>query len=300
MPFEKMTQPTYPPRLWAIVGFPGSGKSTFAAHMRGPLLVIDADQRFAEVLAHTGGDVYQVSANPQDHVNPERIAAHLTENMPHTEIGTIVIDSLTAIITPLITEAVAANDAGRYKNRMAAFRPKALAMRTLQDAVTRWGTDTLWVYHWRQGQDAQAQAHTTPTISRTELARLTRSLNLQLEVVQDDGNQRRGIKVTWARQGRAGLTLWDHSGTWQGMPERIEAAVYDGLSPEQQQILAQQAPNVFPSSDKAIAWGLAQGAFKALAHARNAYDKLKADAQPQTAQEMRELWVADVQARLSS
>ena len=52
MAFQKMNKTAFPPRQWALVGYPGSGKSTFAAQMRGPLLVVDADHRFAD---STGG-----------------------------------------------------------------------------------------------------------------------------------------------------------------------------------------------------------------------------------------------------
>lgn len=294
MAFKKMTATPYPPRLWALVGFPGSGKSTFAAAMRGPLLVIDADQRFREVL-RLAGEVYALSETPADNGNPERIAALLAENMPGAEVGTIVIDSLTTIIAPLVTQAVIDNDAGRNTNRMAAFKDKALAMRMLQDAVSRWGTDTLWIYHLQEGRDAQAKAQTTATVSKTELARLVRSINLQLEIVQD--GDRRGVKVGWARRGRSGLTLWDDTGAWRGMPEKIEAGVYDGLTKADQDAIEGDAPARFPNPETAIAWGMERGAFEALQHARNAYEKLKQDAQPHTAEEMRALWVADVQRR---
>jgi len=83
------------------------------------------------------------------------------------------------------------------------------------------------------------------------------------------------------------------------MPEKIEAAVYDGLSQAEQDAIEGDAPARFASPDKAIAWGLERGAFEALQHARNAYEKLKQDAQPHTAEEMRDLWVADVQRRIS-
>lgn len=53
-PFQRLTTPAYPRRQWSIVGHPGSGKSTFAARMRAPLLAIDADHRFDEV-AHALG-----------------------------------------------------------------------------------------------------------------------------------------------------------------------------------------------------------------------------------------------------
>lgn len=299
MGFKRMTAQDYPPRLWSLVGFPGSGKSTFSTRMRGPLLTIDADQRYREVLNLAAGDVFELSDKPADNVDPDTIARLLDTNMPGADVGTIVVDSLTTIIAPLVTRAVIANQEGRNKNRMSAFVDKALAMRLLQDSLGKWGCDVLWIYHLQEGRNAQAENVTTPTVSRTELARLARSLNLQLEMVQDAG--RRGIKVVWARQGRCFPEvpiLWDEVGLWRGMPERIEAEVYDGLSQVDQVRIAGNAPAVFPSAEVAIAWGLEQGAFQALQHARNAYDKLKDEMRPGSAQEMREIWVADVTQRL--
>ncbi|HNT74356.1 MAG TPA: AAA family ATPase [Anaerolineae bacterium] len=300
MPFKKMEPLKYPPRLWALVGFPGSGKSTFATQMRGPLLAIDADQRFGEVLGLTGQPVYALSAVAVDNTDPERVAQLLEENMPGSGIKTIVVDSLTTIIAPLVTKAVIDNDAGRNKNKMAAFKDKALTMRLLQDSATKWGCDVLWIYHLQEGRDAQANQQTAATISRTERARLLRSLNLKLEVVQEDA--RRGIKVTWARRGRAypaAPVLWDETGTWAGMPEKIEAAVYDGLSQQERDAIEQQVPATFKTDEDAIAWGFEQGAFQALQHARNAYDKLKAELHPQNAEEVTALWVANVEYRLA-
>ena len=304
MAFKKMSKAQYPPRLWALVGYPGSGKSTFAAQMRGPLLVIDADHRFQEVLGLAGErDVFELSEVASDNTDADRIAAILGQNMPGAEIGTIVVDSLTAIIAPLVTQAMVDKDAGRTKNLAQGWRTKALAMRQLQDAVTRWATDCLWIYHLQDSRDARAREVVKATVSETERARLTRSINLQLEIVGDgrNGNSRagtRGVKVVWARRGRSGMTLQDETGSWAGMPEQIEEAVYGGLSEEEQAEMEGQAPEVFPSPDKAIAWGFEQGPFQALQHARNAYNKLKREKSPATAREMAALWVADVDRRL--
>ena len=94
------------------------------------------------------------------------------------------------------------------------------------------------------------------------------------------------------------MTLWDESGRWAGMPEAIEAACYDGLSQAEQDRIEGAAPEVFPNAETAISWGFEQGAFEALQHARNAYEKVKREHNPQTAREMAGLWVADVSRRI--
>lgn len=224
MPFAKMIKPKYPPRLWALAGPAGSGKSTFAAAMRAPLLLIDADHRFTEVLQLVKGDVFNLSENAADHVVPDTIAALLAANMPGAKVGTIVIDSLTAIIAPLTMQAIV--DQAEAKNKVTVFKDKAIAMRQLQDAITRWGTDALWIWHLQKSRDDKAHEVTKATISDTEIERLRRSLNVQLEIVADV--TKRAVKVVWARQGRSGMTIYDDTGTWAGMPEKIEAAIYDG------------------------------------------------------------------------
>lgn len=296
MGFQKLDTAAYPRRLWGLYGFPGSGKSTFAARLRGPILAIDADHRFSEVARLAGGNVYALSDAPADNMDPERIAACLRGNMPGSDVKTICIDSLTAIMAPLTVQAILDNDAGRNKNKMAGFKDKALAMRLLQDSVTGWGCDVCWIWHLQEGRDQNAKEQTTATVSRTELARLTRSMNMMLRVVEEDG--RRGVHVDWARRGRSDLTLWDGSGNWEGMPEAIEKAVYAGLTEADQKRIEAATPTSFPNPAAAIAWGFEAGAFEALEHARNAYDVVKREHTPATASAMWALWIADVQARL--
>jgi hypothetical protein len=295
MAFKRMEQTKYPPRLWSLVGYPGSGKSTFAAQMHAPLLVVDSDHRFGEVLPVAMGDILQLSENPADQVDPSRIADLLAAGMPGSGVRTIVVDSLTTIISPLVTRAIADKAAGRTKSLAAGFLCKAMAMRELQDAVTRWGCDCLWIWHLQAARDEQAKEIVKATLSLTERARLMRSLNLALELVQD--GDRRGVKIVWARQGQAGQVLWDEQGYWRGMPECIEENVYDGQASE-------PAPAVFPNVEAAIDWALEQGAFGkesgALQHARNAYNKLKKEAAPKTACEMASLWRTAVARRLAA
>jgi hypothetical protein len=292
MAFKKLAVNAYPPRQWAIVGDPGTGKSTFAAQMKGPLLVIDADHRFQEMAQVASGDVYTLDSAGND---AESIAQELRANMQGSGVRTIVVDSLTAIITPLVTQAVMENDAGTSKNKVASFKPKAMALRLLQDSITNWGVDTLWIYHTRQGLDSQARQVTSTSISAVELARLRRSLNLVLRLVAEGG--KRGVVVDWARRGRSGVTLWDESGHWRNMPERIESAVYDGLSQQEQDAIEKATPSSFSGPNAAIAWGFEQGCFRDAVHAANAYEEVKHTHQPESATMMWNLWIADVQRR---
>ncbi len=307
MGFPKKQIPQYPRRHWQIVGRAGTGKSTFAMRMRAPLLPIDADHRIDQV-AHLNPDMLELSTNPVDHNDTDRIEQLLNENMRGAQVGTIIIDSLTAIIAPLVTKAIQDKEHGRAKNLYAAFKPKAMAMRQLQDAVTKWGSDTLWIYHLDDSNTEDGEKIIKETISKTEVARLMRSVNLKLEVVIEKG--KRGIYVKWARMGRSGKDvdiLWDETGTWLGMPERIERAVYDGLSQAEQAALENTLPETFDADATAIAWGFAFGArsephaFNDLIHARNAFEKLmRENNDPATMDERAALWIGEVLARVEA
>lgn len=294
MGFKKMVRAQYPPRQWSLVGYPGSGKSTFASQLNGPTVVVDADHRFQEVLPIAKDEVFELSDNKTDNINPDDINRMLVKNMPGSGVRTIVVDSLTAIIAPLVVQAMVDNDNKKNRNLSAAFRTKALAMRQLQDAVTRWGTDVLWIYHLQDSRDAQAKEVTRSTVSQTELARLTRSINAQLEIVYDDRNDRRGIKIVWARRGRSGMVLWDEVGQFRGMPERVEEAMYDGLSADEQDRLEKETPAYFPNPETALSWSIDRGAFESIARARDAYDTLKDTRNPSSARDMAEFWIEHV------
>ena len=294
MAFGKFVKGAYPVRQWAIVGYPGDGKSTFGANMKSPILAIDADQRFSEV-AMFADEAFPISNSGNHNIDTDLITTLLKENMPNSNVKTIVIDSLTAILEPLVVQAMIDNDKGKNKNRSAAFKEKAMAMRQLQNAITRWGVDTLWVYHFRDGGDSKGKVQQSTSITKTELSRLLRSMNLHLKVVVENG--KRGILVSWARRGRSGMTIWDETGTWKGMPDLIEEAVYGGLTEEEQDAIAKAIPSRFDSPEAAIAWGDEQGCFKALQHARNAYEMIKRDQEPSNAQEMADLWIGYVLER---
>lgn len=291
MGFRTKQQPSYPRRLWSLVGFPGDGKSTFAARMAAPLLVIDSDHRFDEVMHLVAGDVLELE-DRRDNALVPRIVDELAHHMPEEQVATIVVDSLTQIISPLVQRGVQANLDGENRNKMASFVAKATGMKLLQDGVSRWGSDVLWIYHLQRGRDARAQAQTTTSIPATELARLQRNLNARLRVVRQ--GEQLGIEVEWCRTGRQGVTLWDESGTWELMPERLDEAMYAGLDQERQ---ARKASR-FTGPDEALAWSVAQGAFAGEQEARAAYDQIKSRHRPANAAEMWELWTMEVHSHL--
>ncbi len=284
-------QPKYPRRLWSLVGFPGEGKSTFAARMAAPILVVDSDHRFDEVMHLVGGDVLEFEDRRINGLVAP-IVDELARSMPEERVSTIVVDSLTQIISPLVQRGVQANLDGENRNKMSSFIAKATGMKLLQDGVSRWGTDVLWIFHLQEGRDAQARAQTTTSIPATELARLQRNLNARLRTVRR-GDQL-GVHVEWCRTGRQGMTLWDESGDWEMMPEKLEEAMYAGLDKEQQ---ARKASR-FSGPDEAVAWGVEQGAFADIKAAQTAYDSVKGNHQPANAAEMWELWTMEVHSRL--
>lgn len=292
MAFRKMTQPQFPPRQWALYGPAGAGKSHFASQMKGPALVIDADARFAEQIKNAAGEIYQMSENHADNTDPNQIVKLLKDNLPGSGVRTIVIDSLTAIMRPIINQALV-NAQTTSGNKVTVFRDKALAMSRMQDAVSSSGCDSLWIWHTHTSRDAKAIEVQRASIPDTEIERLRRSLNAILRIDVDTAG-RRSVLIEWARNGKGGTRLYDEAGGWQGMPELIEAAMFaDGVKE------IEGTPTTFANPTMAIAWGHEQGCFRDVRHAQNAYDKCKAAAQPKTANEMWTAWIADVQARVA-
>lgn len=288
----------YPRRLWAVYGEADSGKSTFCATLRAPIVWVDADGRADEIVDLVEGDLFGISEDTYDNTIPERIDGLLTANMPITRAATIVVDSVTAILEPIVTRIQADVEAGRIKNKAGAWRPKAAAMKMLHN-LGRFGADVIMTYHEYRALDAKGNWQQTRTVSRLEEARMVKSLNMLLKISRENDLHR--VQVVWARNGRSGIILTDEAGHWRGMPERIEAAVYDDLSDEEQVVFGDRPPDTFPTPAIAIAWAMHQVPcpFRDEAHAQNAYDKLKGERSPASARAMRDLWVTDVRERIA-
>ena len=157
MVFQAFNKSQYPRRHWLIEGEAGSGKSTLVTRLKTPMLIVDADHRFDEVVELVAGQVFQLSDDPLDHVDPDRIAELVTVNIKGSGTKTIVVDSLTPIIAPLTTKAFRDNRAGQNRNKVAAYAEKATAVRLIQDSITRTGCHTAWIYHIYEGRDSKAQ-----------------------------------------------------------------------------------------------------------------------------------------------
>ena len=270
---KRITPPLFPPRRWSLAGLPDSGKSTFAAIMRSPLVIVDADHRFEEIVRLCQVEAYDLGIPPGDYSNAGLVAAALDAAMGTTAVGTVVVDSLTAIIAPAVAKAMDDKAAGRIKSLAAGMVGKAIAMRLLQSAITKWNTDTLWVHHLNQGYDNSGNKTLKSFISKTELDRLQRSLNLCLTATA--GKTTHTISVTWVRWGRT-ATLTDISGYWHKMPERIEVAVY--------------APRAFTSSTHSCEFAVQAGVLETLGQARQLYDATKGRVKPGNAIEMATAW----------
>lgn len=281
MAFKKLQQ-KLPPRVWLLKGRSRSGKSVFSMNMRGPLLPIDADNKLFGSQQYAVGEVMEFSDNHADTVDVARIEKILEDNMPGSGIKTIIVDSVTPILEPLILKAMETTKGG-----IGRWQGKSAAMKKLTYATTKWGVDVLFIYHIDDSMNADAKMAEKTSITPVELARLNKHFNMSLTVVEE-GN-RRGIRVDYAQHGKYGMTIWDDNGYWRGMPERIEEAVYAGGVLDQP-----ERPTSFGGPDLAIAWGMAQGVFRDENHAKNSYDKLKAELRPKTAQEMWTAWIEKV------
>jgi hypothetical protein len=263
---KKFNPQAYPRRLWTLVGYSRDGKTLFATQMKGDLAVIDADGKFDVATMVAGVDNAFAIGEAQEMRDVPSIQQILNGNMPSAkDVGTIVVDSVTPIIKRVVNAVQASGE-----TRVVDWSSKARVMRELSDVVTAWGTDVLFIYHLDDTVDRKGNDKTTTSISTLELSRLRKFVNATLEVVRD--GERRGIRVTWSQAGRSGKVLWDDSGTWANMPEKIEAYMYDDLTTAERKKIAE---GTFSSLEGAIAWGFAQGVFRDELHAKNSYTKLR-------------------------
>ena len=297
MAFTNLKKQTQQRRMWALVGRAGAGKSTFLTQCRGPLVIADPDGRFNEVARLCAEEVLGISDRPADHHDPLQIARLLDDGMPNLKAGTIALDSMTAILAPIVARVQEEIDRGEHKNKAAAWKPKAQAVKIIQDALAKWGADVMIVYHEQESLNGEGKMHTVNTVSPLEEARLMRSLNATIRLAKD--GRGRYAEVVWCRSGRTGR-VYDEAGMWKGVPDRLDALMWSNLTASEQAVAdGKEPPAHFTNPQDAWQWGFAQGCFRDMHHAENAYNELKREKKPQDAGAMRTLWVADVQRRVA-
>ena len=305
MAFKKLADTQIrPARRWALVGFPGDGKSSFAAQMQTPILPIDVDGRFREVEHLANGTVFALSEKREENNDVQAIDRLLDENMPDSGVRTIVVDSVTPLFQRITRRhQVAEHEGGVRGNKSAVHREKADVMALLGAAVTSYGTDTLFIWHLN-GTNFNGQEKTTQSVSETERERLRKFLNAELHVVVDK-NGRRGIQVAWARSGHGtGQTIYDtqenfDAGSfWKGMPERLEALIYPAVVKGPAALAATAADNArtFANSEEAIAWGMTQ-LNAPLVEVAAIYSEVKTAAKPKSSRAMWAAWLAEIEKR---
>ena len=303
MAFKKLAETQIrPARRWALIGFPGDGKSSFAAQMQTPILPIDVDGRFREVEHLANGDVFALSENREENNDVQAIDILLEKHMPDSGVRTIVVDSVTPIyqrITRRVQVAIQEGDLDG-KNKSSPHQVKANVMALLGTSVTSYGTDTLWIWHLND-TNFNGQSKIAQSISETERDRLRKFLNAELHVLVDK-NGRRGITIAWSRSGHGtGQTIYDtqenfDAGSfWKGMPERIEAVIYPTPTAKRPEPVAENARS-FASPADAVKWGATQ--LNATdEEVVEIYNSVKALAQPKTSREMWAAWVAEIEKR---
>jgi len=303
MPFKKLSETQIrPARRWALVGFPGDGKSSFATQMQTPILPIDVDGRFREVEHLANGVVFALTEKPEENNDVQLIDELLEKEMPDSGVRTIVVDSVTPIyqrITRRVQMAIQEGDLNG-KNKSAPHQLKANAMALLGTSVSSYGTDTLWIWHLND-TNFNGQSKVAQSISETERDRLRKFLNAELHVVVDK-NGRRGITIFWSRSGHGiGQTIYDtqenfDSGFfWKGMPERIEAIIFPKAVPKLTEAAADNT-RTFASPAEAIKWGAAH-LNAPEDEVAEIYNTVKALIQPKTAREMWAAFGAEVEKR---
>lgn len=268
------------PRRWCIYGPSGSGKSSLIPALLQPVLVIDADQRIAEIVSRLADtpEIYSFSDDPEDHTNIERICDLIKQEVTQCDAKSIVVDSLTTLINPIIQRALLQSKDPETRNRSLPYVRKSALMKLLQDCLTSTGRDIFYLWHKERG-NFNGQDQWNHTVSEYERDRLKRSSNAMLETVHEGG--RFGLRVDWSRAGLEGSVFWDSEGFWEGIPEQIDKALADA-SPR------------FPNRKKAIEWGVKKGRFATFEESEARYLEIREKAAPKTASEMFQLWETEV------
>ncbi len=117
--------------------------------------------------------------------------------------------------------------------------------------IVKWWTDFVIIYHEQERLDGKGVRQISPKVSPLEEARLIRSLNARMRL----DSKGRYAQVIWSRTGRTGR-VYDEEGMWKGVPEKLDALIWDDLTEAEEALANGAAPAVFADPQTARAWGL--------------------------------------------
>jgi hypothetical protein len=303
MPFEpfKKVKKVNPlmgePILVWLAGPADTGKSTLLLDFyltfcpAGSLgILIPMDQRykaFEDFADLEGIQIMPVSTDPTVWRDEDAILKSLRENMPGSGTTALAWDSVSPKFRELIGEAQTIADmtpdqrkaAIGNTNKVSAYQPKARFMEKVAVLAT-YGVNTVWVSHEYEGKDASAKDVLKTSITKIEVEKFRRNLNMHLRTGIERGNY--FVQIVWARDrgSLSGKKLFDEPdnkfrGMWKRLSEAFngaEVTTWDTIEfwakPEdaitaamEQFIEASDGSQIFP--------------FDHIKHATNAYDKLK-------------------------
>jgi hypothetical protein len=239
MAFKELKEDSYKGRILALLlGATNTGKSTLLAQLPAPIAVVDSDIRFDKVRKLVAGKVYAQVDNLADATDIDASLDWLKENMPGSNVATIVWDSITPVLEPIVNRAMDLAELtpeqrvamGEPKNKAALWEPKARAMRKII-SIQNYGTHCVWVAHYEPGRDNQGKESERKTIPQNEFDRFPKALNMRLRTICVKG--RYGVVIEWLRDRPTHTeTLWDPPGNmFKGMWERIMAVAEGAPAP---------------------------------------------------------------------
>ena len=130
----------------------------------GPKLVVDSITVSPKSLIST---MWSLSTGENKSDNVDQIESHLCIPICRVLEFKPLLWILCRIISPLTIQAMIDKEKGEA-NLMNGFKEKALAMRQLIDAIMRWGTDCLWIYHLHD-LEMERPKNTATTVSQTKI-----------------------------------------------------------------------------------------------------------------------------------
>jgi len=212
-----------------MIGRANAGKSLLASTATPEYLVLDFDNRWAEI-EKVAGQSHRI--NTMSVVEAAQRAEEMSERLKG-KVGTVIVDSGTTLMDyhqglgRLRADDAKANNQKFNTNDI--HRQKADMLRVVRGIINLYDANGIYIFHI---DDSTLNGNTRArmTISDTEIARMKKALNCIIEVFRDPKAQKHGVKVIWSRYNcdpatdkspADGVILWDHVGNWKGFLPKL-------------------------------------------------------------------------------